>query len=160
VNDLERFESELQRREPARPPEAFMARLLTTQPAPRSRPERIVRESFEAIDCRRFWRWLVPATVLVVGAMVVWRTALRPGVPSHTGPAVADAPALKADDVHITEQLVSSFDAVAKLPTGEPVRFRCQKWVDQVVLSDKKRGVVIEQRTPRVEVVPVRFETY
>jgi hypothetical protein len=96
----------------------------------------------------------------VVAGLVVWRLVLAPPGNSSKDGAVADAAPLKADDVQVREQLVSSFDAVAKLPTGEPVRFRCQKWVDQVVLRDKKRGVVIEQRTPRLEVVPVGFETY
>jgi hypothetical protein len=69
-------------------------------------------------------------------------------------------PPLKADSVQIDEQLVGAFDAVGRLPSGEPVRFHCREWMDNVVLRDKTRGVVIEQRTPRVEVVPVRFETY
>jgi hypothetical protein len=67
---------------------------------------------------------------------------------------------LKADDVQVNQELVSSFEVVAKLPGGEPVRFRCQKWRDQLVVTDKNRGVEIEQSSPRVEVVPVRFETY
>jgi hypothetical protein len=62
--------------------------------------------------------------------------------------------------VQIDQALVWSFDAVARLPSGEPIRFRCREWMDQVVLSDRDRGVVFEQRAPRVEVVPVRFETY
>jgi hypothetical protein len=67
---------------------------------------------------------------------------------------------LKADDVQIDEQLVSTFDAVAPLPSGEPVRFRCRQWLDEVVLRDSKRGVEVTRRVPRVEVVPVSFETY
>jgi len=70
------------------------------------------------------------------------------------------AAGLVADDVQVDQELVSSFDVVAKLPGGEPVRFRCQKWRDQLVVTDKNRGVEIEQSSPRVEVVPVRFETY
>jgi hypothetical protein len=55
---------------------------------------------------------------------------------------------------------MSSFDAVARLPGGEPVRFRCENWMDQVVLSDKSRGLVVENRKPRVEVVAMGYETY
>jgi len=88
--------------------------------------------------------------MMTVG-LVVWRVSL---------PAAKAAPALKADNVQIDQELLSAFDTVARLPSGEPVRFRCRTWMDQVVLTDKQRGVVIEQRTPRIEVVPVRFETY
>jgi hypothetical protein len=56
--------------------------------------------------------------------------------------------------------LVAAFDAVARLPDGQPVRFRCREWSDGVVLRDSARGIVIEQRMPRLEVVPVSFETY
>jgi len=67
---------------------------------------------------------------------------------------------IKADDVEIDQRLVSSFDAVAQLPSGLPVRFRCREWADEVVLRDTARGIVIEQRAPRLEVVPVSFEMY
>jgi hypothetical protein len=83
--------------------------------------------------------------------------------PSPRQSPVAVAPAsqsFKADGVQINRELVSSFDAVARLPTGEPIRFRCRKWMDRVVLEDKRRGLVIQQSSPRVEVLPVRFETY
>jgi hypothetical protein len=67
---------------------------------------------------------------------------------------------IKADEVQVDQELVSSYDVVAKLPTGEPVRFRCRRWKDQLVVTDKSTGMSIEQNNPRVEVVPVRFETY
>ena len=73
--------------------------------------------------------------------------------------ASAEAPA-KADDVQIESELVSSFDTVARLPSGMPVRYRCREWVDEVTLRDRSRGLVVEKRAPRVEVIPVRFETY
>jgi hypothetical protein len=100
------------------------------------------------------WRWVAPATAVLLAGVFTWRFAL-----SHSG-RISGTPVLKADDVQITEQLVSSFDAVARLPSGEPVRFRYQKWMDEVVMKDTKRGVVIEQRAPRVEVIPVGFDTY
>ena len=73
--------------------------------------------------------------------------------------SVAAAP-LKPDSVQIGKELVSSFDAVATLPGGEPVRFRCQQWVNTVVVDDTKRGLLMQSRTPRVIVVPVGLETY
>jgi hypothetical protein len=100
-------------------------------------------------------RWMVPATALLALAAIVWQ-ANQPGglVPESSGRPI------KADDIQIDQQLVSSFEAVAPLPSGEPVRFRCQQWLDEVVLRDSKRGVEVARRVPRVEVVPVSFETY
>jgi hypothetical protein len=95
------------------------------------------------------WRWLAPALVVaVVGLLLAER-----GTPAAAHP-------MKADDVRVDEELVSSFDVVAKLPGGEPVRFRCHKWRDQWSVTDTNRGLEIVQDSPRVEVVPVRFETY
>ena len=106
----------------------------------------------------------VPATAAAV--MLAWHGsqpfASRPSLSapaSQTG-IVAAAPLLKADEVKIDQRLVSSFDAVARLPSGEPVRFRCENWMDEFVLSDKSRGVVVENRKPRFEVLPVGYETY
>jgi hypothetical protein len=73
---------------------------------------------------------------------------------------LAGAAGFKADNVQVDEELISSFDVVALLPGGEPVRFRCRQWRDQLVVTDKNHGVQIQQSSPRVEVVPVRFETY
>jgi hypothetical protein len=67
---------------------------------------------------------------------------------------------VKADKVEFGQDLVATFDAVARLPSGQPVRFRCRQWSDQMVMRDSSKGLVIEERTPRLEVVPVRFETY
>jgi hypothetical protein len=98
---------------------------------------------------------MVPATALLVVGVIVWQANL----PARRGSEAAGSP-MKADDVQIDQQLVSTFDAVAPLPSGEPVRFRCREWLDEVVLRDSKRGVEVARRVPRVEVVPVSFETY
>jgi hypothetical protein len=73
---------------------------------------------------------------------------------------LAAAAGLKVDDVQVDHELVSSFEVVATLPGGQPVRFRCRQWKDQLVVTDKSSGVEIEQDSPLVEVVPVRLETY
>ena len=152
--ELERLEAELRRVVPARPPEEFMARLKSARPAmPSVRSEPAVKLRPPAGFELPTWllRLLMPATALVLGALVVWRVSL---------PGVIAAPAMNADNVQIDQQLVSAFDTVAPLPSGEPVRYRCRTWMDKVVLRDKERGVMIVQQTPRVEVVPVSFETY
>ena len=150
-SELERLEADLRRVVPARPPDDFLARLKAARPDCNSRP--LAKPTRLPSLGLRPWllRWLIPATAMMTVGLVVWRVSL---------PAAKAAPALKADNVQIDQELLSAFDTVARLPSGEPVRFRCRTWMDQVVLTDKQRGVVIEQRTPRIEVVPVRFETY
>lgn len=165
----EEFETRLRQTKPAGLPEGFAARLLAAEhqldcvvespPAARSFPDylRTLRQAL---------RWLIPATAAALAVTVVWHDsgpfASRPsgsasGLQKGAG---LSTPLLKADDVKINERLVSSFDAVARLPGGEPVRFRFENWMDQVVLSDKSRGLVVENRKPRVEVVAMGYETY
>jgi len=110
---------------------------------------------------RLLLRWLAPAAaVAAVVALVVWLPSKRESQQRSNQRSVAAESALKADNVELDQQLVASFDAVARLPSGQPVRFRCREWADAVVWSDSASGIVVEQRTPRLEVVPVSFETY
>lgn len=175
-NELEHFEAQLRSVNPARPPAEFLERLKSetavlvaerrTQTAVAAPPAQPVRTAVPATVFApepASWftwllsvsRWLIPATaVLVVGA-IIWRG----NPPAGHGPETASIP-VKANDVQIDQQLVSTFDAVALLPSGEPVRFRCREWMDEVVLRDSRRGVEVARRVPRVDVVPVRFETY
>ena len=93
-------------------------------------------------------------------ALLVWWPVRHEDRQGNLQRSAVAEPALKADKVELDQQLVASFDAVARLPSGQPVRFRCREWADAVVLSDSASGIVVEQRTPRLEVVPVSFETY
>jgi hypothetical protein len=106
---------------------------------------------------------LPAAAVFVIVAVVVWRNASTPK-PSATnakpGSGMIAATPLKADEVKIDQELVSSFDTVARLPGGEPVRFRCNQWLDEITLSNKAQGLVLQERTPRLEILTVGFETY
>jgi hypothetical protein len=162
------FEAELRRVRLAKPPKKLMLRLHASRPPEQARFSEVHRSGPPISDLLKLLRWLTPAAAaLVLVAAVIWRSE-RPST-SRTEAATKDsdrsqtgnAPtALKADNVRIDQALVSSFDAVARLPSGEPVRFRCQKWMDQVAFSDKAQGFVITNRTPRFEVVAVGFETY
>lgn len=164
------FEAELQRFRPARPPIELTDRLREANPRS-ARPQVPSRRSFQfSREFSFILRWLVPpafaaASVVAITqfrednpgvlaaapSAAVSRSNLKAGPPSNS---------LKADDVRIDTALVSSFDAVGRLPGGEPVRFRCEQWMDQIVVSDKERGLVIENRKPRIEVAAVRYETY
>jgi hypothetical protein len=152
--DNELFEAELQKLVPAQPPARLMARLTEALPQPSTlNPQPL---------WWLFFRWLAPAAAVVglVGASLWW-LATTQVERRRIKPAIALIKASpKADAVEIDRQLVALFDAVAELPNGQPVRFRCREWADEVVLRDPARGLVIESRTPRFEVVPIRFETY
>jgi hypothetical protein len=175
-NEGERFEDQLRSVAPARPPAAFLERLksetpvlvaerrvqaaVAARPAPAegttaTEADGVAASAAWSSWVGLIWRWLVPATAVLVIGVVLWRGS-RPTVPV---PQAARVP-LKADNVQIDQQLVSTFDTVAPLPDGEPVRFRCREWMDEVVVRDTRRGVEVTRRVPRVEVVPVRFETY
>jgi hypothetical protein len=158
-NELERFEAELRRTPPAPLPDQFMAKLSAAKPGMKQaqRGQRRVRSIFP--PWRVTWVWLAPSMGVAVAGLFLARANLG------TQRAVKNAPmagnlGFKASDVQVDQELVDSFDVVAKLPGGEPVRFHCRKWKDQVVLTDTNGGVQIERDSPRVEVVPVRFETY
>ena len=160
--EQELFEAELCRLKPNRPPEEFMTRLAAAQPLSREEPRSRGRPA-PAWAWWRILRRLAPAGAVAatMAVLLVWQP-LKPGTKSPGRPVttVTPRPALNADDVEIARQLVGGFDAVARMPDGEPVRFRCHEWMDNVILRDSTQGVVVEQRTPRLEIVPVRFETY
>jgi hypothetical protein len=176
-HELDHFEKELEALKPSRPPQSFsdrLSRTIASQPTrsldpaldpnlnlnrnqnPPSPPRIDFKQFLDHL--RRHLRWLVPATVVMIAGLVLLRSDIL-GVHLDV-PAVEPRVALKADDVKIDSTLVSSFDAVANTPGGEPVRFRCEEWMDEVRLKDSSRGLVYSQRVPRVTVVPVRFETY
>jgi len=158
-HELQRFEAELRRAAPAPLPEQFMTRLraakLAAEPARRMRFE-------PKPGWTRWWRlgrWAAPAmAAAVVGLMVGKGKVDLQSIATKKPLAVAGG--LKVDDVQVDHELVNSFDVVATLPGGLPVRFRCRQWKDQLVVTDRSRGVEVQQDSPLVEVVPVRFETY
>ena len=159
--DPELLEAELRKLSPARPPAAFMAKLARARPVPvpvLPQPSTLSPQ-LPILPLLR-WLGLTAAGAAVAAALLVWWPSKPEPRPPSSAPKVAAEPALKADDVEIDQQLVAAFDAVARLPGGQPIRFRCREWADEVVLTDTTRGIVIEQRTPRLEVVPVSFETY
>ena len=148
----ELMEAELQRLKPAKPPMELMERLLAAAPAtPVPRPQSRARETRISEWWLPWLRWLAPISAVGLVAFVSIRQI--PWAVNHSG-------GINADDVQINHKLVSSYDAVGELPGGEPVRFRVREWSDSTVLHDSARGLVMEQNTPRLEVVPVAFETY
>jgi hypothetical protein len=153
----ELFESELRRLAPAQPPAELMARLANV-------PRNCTRPS--TVNPQPLWRllarWLVPAAAAAVLAATLlgWWAQPKAAHPRVKAVSPPPKPASKPDEIEIDRQLVALFDTVAQLPNGEPVRFRCRQWTDEVTLRDPDHGLVIERRTPRLEVVPVSIETF
>jgi len=155
----EKFEADLRRLKPARLPDELAARLDAPLPMTARAFERRQRSKVWRSGWSFSLRWLAPATAAAVALLAfttLWNLARNPAPPTTKAPA----PMLKADQVEIDRQLIGSFDAVANMPEGEPVRFRFQQWMDAVTLRDSVRGLEVVQRTPRIEVVPVSFDTY
>lgn len=154
------LEARLRRVQPAALPVELTRKLLAAHPASKPHRRRPVFQKSASHIFLPLLRWLMPAmAVLTVAAVVGRLTLVKTRVPGKLTTAAQEAP-LKADDVQIDHELVSAFDAVAALPSGAPVRFRCRQWMDDVVLRDSARGLVVEKRTPRIEIVPVSYETY
>ncbi len=156
--EFETLETELRSLSPADPPPELLERLVAARPRPvlATAPDVTGREpGFSWADVLN---WLMPATTvaaLVIGGLVL----LAP----HRGKApagVASAPSAPEETVEIDRQLLASYDAIAQLASGEPVRFHCQEWDEKVTVRDPVRGIAIERRIPRLEVTPVSLETY
>ena len=137
-NDLERIEAQLRNVSPARPPATFLQRLKSETPVlvaerrahttlahqPAQPVKSAAPETVRASEAATWssWvslvmRWLIPAAATLVVGAVIWRVNL----PAARGPEISSTP-VKANDVRIDQQLVSTFDTVAQLPSGEPVR--------------------------------------
>ena len=137
--DPQQFESELRRLRPGKPPQETLQRILKKVPARAARPW---LPSMPEMGGRwaRLLRLLIPAGAVTV-LLTTW--VFQRGHPSTkpTAPQrVAVHSPVKADKVEIDRQLVADFDAVGKLPNGEPVRFRCQQWMEKVKLREIGRA--------------------
>jgi hypothetical protein len=157
--DIERLEIELGKLKPAPPPPALMNRLAV---APAVKPRSRAAQSGSSARAEVWWRWLWPVPALTAAAALLLLVAghefkpLGPPQDSATG----SAPLSRIKDIEFDRQLVTAFDAIAQMPNGQPVRFRCREWTDDVIVRDPVQGIVIERRTPRLEIVPLRIETY
>jgi hypothetical protein len=156
----EQLESELRALQPVRPPRETIDRVLKCLPSQAAQPAVTTAPGF-AGRWPRLLKILIPAGAVTVllATWVIQRQTPAPTQQSQHAGSSAHSP-LRADKVEIDRQLVADFDAVGRLPSGEPVRFRCQQWMEKVKLRDTAKGLVIEQTTPHLEIVPVRFETY
>lgn len=160
--ELEKLAAALRQIPPSAPPEELMMRLRAatagSKPAKRPAPVRM----FHWLDWFTGWRrWAVMTPAMATAVLILLWLELPPTVqPDKTSPLLSDKSGIKANAVQVDHSLMASFDTVAQMPGGESVRFRCRAWQDEVVIRDDAHGVVISKSTPRVEVIPVSFETY
>ena len=158
-DEFEKFEAGLRRVSPTAPPPELMERLRTAvaeaQPAGRK------TNSWSFRWANPFASWRGPATFVsaAAAAMVLLWLTWHPSAGESKATA-AESTGIKANAVQVGHSLLASFDTIAQVPGGEPVRFRCREWQDDVVVHDDAHGLVISKSTPRVEIVPVRFEVY
>ena len=155
MNDDEqnRYETALRRMTPAPVPVEFMARLQAAKPLPALVKTASRKPAWSGIAWWKILGWATPALAAALSVLLYVTPRVAQPYKSAHGLHVAD-------DVKVDHELVTSFDVVATLPDGQPVRFRCLRWNDQMIVTDKRSGLEIEQSNPRVVVTPVRFETY
>jgi hypothetical protein len=160
--ELESFETELRRLRPARPPGEYMDRLAAANramPGTGASSRKPGPVGWLAVP----WiRWLAPsaAAALLLGMVALWNRP-SPGDDPPVDPTPAPSASLApADTMEFDRRLVASFDAIAELPGGEPVRFNFREWRDKVTYHDPVHNLIIERTVPRLELVPVRLETY
>ncbi len=157
-DDMDAFERELSGLKPASPPLDCLKQIDARRPSPGA--GEVGPAGSRLKDRKPTWLWwLAPAPALVCLAVILNQPhpgVRKPPLPAHPGVQAS----FKADQVEIDRQLVTNFDAIAQLPSGAPVRFRCEQWMDKVRLRDSAAGLVLERTTPRLEIRPVKFETY
>jgi hypothetical protein len=156
--ELDLWEQELQRLRPAPLPQTLEARVRATiSPDLHDSPPPAASHNF-APRCSWLITWVLPAAAAVAFAVFCWIRF----IPAHrpiTNTASA-ASAFSADRVEIDRQLIGSFEGLAELPGGKPLRFRCYDWMDHIRVRDSARGIVFEKDEPYREIVPVRYDHY
>lgn len=139
-------------------PDGFLSRLEELASALRPQPE-IHRTSRDLVSvwCRWF-RWLAPATAVLLAVTVfVSKGGLFRNLKTAPTAISNSPPARKADAVESDQQLANAFDTMAVMANEEPVRMRVHQWMDEVTLRDSATGVEVQQRIPRIKVVPVSY---
>lgn len=154
-NEWDKFEAELRRIPPVAPPPELMERLRAARREPGQQPAPIRKVRWtEWFSTWRSVALTAPASAVI---LILWLTLSPAAGPGRA--EASDSAGIKANAVQVSQSLLGTFDTMAKLPDGEPVRLRCRVWQDGMMVRDDAHGVVISQSAPRIEVVPVSIET-
>ncbi|HLH55534.1 MAG TPA: hypothetical protein VKY92_18180 [Verrucomicrobiae bacterium] len=148
------YESELRSLHPARPHPQALKHIRQELEQLRSSVDLRAKPAKRPLP--QLLKWLLPASLAAAACVF----ALAGHEARKPAPALATSSPLKADHVEIDRQWITNFDAIANLPDGEPVRFRCEQWMDKVRVRDSSAGLVLERSTPRLEIVPVKLDIY
>jgi hypothetical protein len=156
--EQDRLETSLRQIRPAAPPAELLARLRSAKPSTPAAPVARSARAFQWTQWATCWRGLIygaPAAALLLLIGLAWYPASR-----TAGLLPAASTRGNSNDVQVGHSLLASFDTIAQMPGGAPVRFRCREWQDHVTIQDPARGMEVTETTPRVEIIPLRFETY
>ena len=169
MNEPELFERELASLKPAQLPQDFAADLSRKLASIQRETTPLLRVRTPMDFLFSGWlRWAIPfaAAIILIAALPLYRASNSRGKPRQNAvlagktTSTPTVSVLKPDSIVISQQLVGNFDAVTRLPDGVPVRLQCQEWMDEVKLRDPTRGVWVEQRKPRLEIVRASYEIY
>ena len=150
--EFEGFEAELRNLKPTQLPALLRLRIMAELPT------RTGQRPLGSL-VTAYWRWLMPATaLLLLAALVLGYATHRVGTLAPKSTLASVNSPLKADKLEIDRHLIARFDAIGRLPNGQPIRFRCAQWLDNVRVRDSATGLLIERTAPRLEIVPVGFE--
>jgi anti-sigma-K factor RskA len=156
--ELDRLEDALRQLRPAAPPPELLDRLRAAEPVPRTPRHRAAHWLLGWRQLPALWRALT-AGAAAAAVLAIFVSVRPPGGRLAGTPPTVMAIA-NSNAVQVGHSLLVSFDAVAQLPGGAPVRFHCREWQDNVVIRDPALGMEVTQTTPRVEVIPVGYEIY
>ena len=160
-HELNSFETELRRLRPASAPDAFVTRLQEVSGGDTAcdKTATPVRTPVSVVPIWRNWlKWLAP----VAGAalLLVWVLVQRPDQEPAPVELAENSPPPIIEEVELDKQLVAAFEGVAETPGGMPLRFRCYGWQEALTLRNASGDIEVEQRAPRLEIVPVGFDVY
>lgn len=157
--EQDRLETAWRQIRPAAAPPELLARLRAARPVQPAVVPTPTHAPSTWQQLRTAWRALTVAAPTAAVLLLIW-FAWAPGLtikPLLPGAITGNS---APDNVQEGHSLVATFDTIARVPGGAPVRLRYREWQDNIVIHDRAHGMEITQSTPRIEVIPVRFETY
>ena len=167
-DELTSVEAELRRVRPGRAPEQFVDRLQHAVQRESGISNRSNENGAAHLDgfnqsspVAALRKWLKRLAPIAGAAVLLFALFFMRNEPEpDTAKTVLDAEPQVIDEVELDNYLVAAFEGVATMPDGLPLRFRCYGWQQELTFRDASGAIEVEQRGPRLEVVPVGFDVY